>query len=76
MKAFSRGWKKARQADHRGFLGALFLMGSGQYCAVPAILVWLTGNSAGHYKRATVSALQLAIANCGKLFSVLFNVSS
>lgn len=27
--------------------------------------VWLTGNSAGHYKRATVSALQLAIANCG-----------
>jgi len=45
--------------------GALFLMGSGQYCAVPAILVWLTGNSAGHYKRATVSALQLAIANCG-----------
>lgn len=45
--------------------GMLFLMATGQYCSVPAILVWLTGNSAGHYKRATVSALQLAIANCG-----------
>lgn len=45
--------------------GMLFLMATGQYCSVPPILVWLTGNSAGHYKRATVSALQLAIANCG-----------
>ncbi|KAK9899166.1 MFS general substrate transporter [Cystobasidium minutum MCA 4210] len=45
--------------------GALFLMATGMYSTVPAILVWLTGNSAGHYKRATVSALQLAIANCG-----------
>jgi hypothetical protein len=54
--------------------GALFLMATGMYSSVPAILVslvqidpviltfiltlirvqvWLTGNSAGHYKRAT-----------------------
>lgn len=45
--------------------GMLFLMATGQYCSVPAILVWLTGNSSGHYKRATVSGLQLAVANCG-----------
>lgn len=35
------------------------------YCSVPAILVWLTSNAGSHYKRATVSALQLAVANCG-----------
>ena len=37
----------------------LIVMATGQYCSVPAILVWLTGNSSGHYKRATVSGLQL-----------------
>ncbi|RQM07787.1 hypothetical protein DH86_00003053, partial [Scytalidium sp. 3C] len=33
--------------------------------AVPPVLVWNSNNSAGHYKRATTSALQLAIANSG-----------
>lgn len=42
--------------------GMTFLMSSGLYMSVPCILVWLSGNSAGHYKRATVAALQLAIA--------------
>ncbi|GAB0138810.1 hypothetical protein EsDP_00007032 [Epichloe bromicola] len=41
------------------------LMAMGLYCAVPCVLVWNSNNSAGHYKRATTSALQLAVANCG-----------
>ncbi|KAG8408147.1 hypothetical protein J3459_018109 [Metarhizium acridum] len=41
------------------------LMAVGLYCSVPCILVWNSNNSAGHYKRATTSALQLAVANCG-----------
>lgn len=41
------------------------LMATGLYAAVPCILVWNSNNSAGHYKRATTSALQLAVANCG-----------
>ena len=45
--------------------GMTFLMATGQYASVPCILVWMSNNSAGHYKRATTSALQLAIANAG-----------
>jgi MFS family permease len=45
--------------------GMTFLMATGLYASVPCILVWNSNNSAGHYKRATTSALQLAIANCG-----------
>lgn len=45
--------------------GMTFLMATGQYASVPCILVWMSNNSAGHYKRATTAALQLAIANCG-----------
>ncbi|OAA77961.1 major facilitator superfamily transporter [Akanthomyces lecanii RCEF 1005] len=41
------------------------LMALGMYCAVPPVLVWNANNSAGHYKRATTSGLQLAIANAG-----------
>lgn len=44
--------------------GMTFLMASGTYGSVPCILVWNSNNSAGHYKRATTSAVQLAIANC------------
>jgi predicted sugar kinase len=42
-----------------------FLMATGMYSTVPCILSWNSNNSAGHYKRATTSALQLAIANAG-----------
>ncbi|KAF7712371.1 Uncharacterized protein PECH_003315 [Penicillium ucsense] len=52
--------------------GMTFLMATGQFASVPCILVWLSNNSAGHYKRATTSALQLAIANCGG-FVATFN---
>lgn len=41
------------------------LMAIGMYASVPPVLVWNSNNSAGHYKRATTSALQLAVANCG-----------
>lgn len=45
--------------------GMTFLMATGMYSSVPCILVWNSNNSAGHFKRATTSAMQLAIANCG-----------
>lgn len=45
--------------------GMTFLMATGLYSSVPPVLVWISNNSAGHYKRATATALQLAIANCG-----------
>jgi MFS family permease len=45
--------------------GMVFLMATGLYASVPPILVWISNNSAGHYKRATTTAAQLAIANCG-----------
>ncbi|KAL2024981.1 hypothetical protein VTK56DRAFT_3680 [Thermocarpiscus australiensis] len=45
--------------------GMTCLMAIGMYSSVPPVLVWNSNNSAGHYKRATTSALQLAVANCG-----------
>jgi hypothetical protein len=45
--------------------GMTFLMATGMYASVPCVLVWNSNNCAGHYKRATTTALQLAIANSG-----------
>jgi predicted sugar kinase len=45
--------------------GMTCLMAIGMYASVPCILVWNSNNSAGHYKRATTSALQLGVANAG-----------
>lgn len=45
--------------------GMTFLMATGMYASVPPVLVWNANNSAGHYKRATTTALQLMIANSG-----------
>ncbi|KAJ5667899.1 uncharacterized protein N7477_006469 [Penicillium maclennaniae] len=59
----------------RAQYGMTFLMATGQYASVPCILVWMSNNSAGHYKRATTSALQLAIANAGG-FVATFNYPS
>jgi MFS family permease len=44
---------------------AVFFMAAGVYPAGPSILSILPNNSAGHYKKATTTALQLAIANAG-----------
>ena len=45
--------------------GMTVLMATGLYASVPPILTWNSNNSAGHYKRATTSSVQLMIANCG-----------
>lgn len=44
---------------------AVFLIAAGIYPSAPCILSILPNNCGGHYKRATVTALQLAIANTG-----------
>jgi hypothetical protein len=49
--------------------GMTFLMATGMYASVPCVLTWNSNNSAGHYKRATTTALQLAIANSGGFVS-------
>ncbi|KAK5280366.1 hypothetical protein LTS03_009470 [Exophiala xenobiotica] len=55
--------------DNNTKYGMTFLMATGLYASVPPVLVWNSNNSAGHYKRATTSGLQLAIANCGGFVS-------
>ncbi|KAI1851539.1 hypothetical protein JX265_012379 [Neoarthrinium moseri] len=60
----------ANHSDPHVKYGMTFLMAIGLYCSVPPVLGWLSNNSAGHYKRATTSALQLAIANCGGFVTV------
>ncbi|KAF8913881.1 MFS transporter [Gymnopilus junonius] len=44
---------------------AVFFMAAGVYPSAPSILSILPNNSSGHYKRATTTALQLAVANAG-----------
>ncbi|KAF9476455.1 MFS transporter [Pholiota conissans] len=44
---------------------AVFFMAAGVYPSAPSILSILPNNGSGHYKRATTTALQLAIANAG-----------
>ncbi|KAI1775860.1 MFS general substrate transporter [Hypoxylon cercidicola] len=60
----------ANTNNNRVKYGMTFLMATGLYSSVPPVLGWLSNNSAGHYKRATTSALQLAIANCGGFVAV------
>ncbi|KAJ8482249.1 hypothetical protein ONZ45_g15021 [Pleurotus djamor] len=48
-----------------GRYAAVFLMASGVYPSAPCILSILPNNSSGHYKKATTTALQLAVANTG-----------
>lgn len=50
--------------------GMTIMMATGIYSSVPPNLAWLSNNCAGHYKRATAAALQLAIANCGGILAV------
>lgn len=60
----------ANVTDPKVKYGMTFLMAAGLYSSVPPVLGWLSNNAAGHYKRATVSGLQLAIANCGGFVTV------
>jgi len=44
---------------------AVFFMAAGVYPSAPCVLSILPNNCSGHYKKATATALQLAVANCG-----------
>ncbi|TFK53081.1 MFS general substrate transporter [Heliocybe sulcata] len=50
---------------NQGRYAAVFLMAAGVYPSGPCILSILPNNSSGHYKKATTTALQLAVANTG-----------
>jgi hypothetical protein len=41
------------------------LMTVGLNATIPCVIVWNTNNSSGHYKRATATAVQVGVANCG-----------
>ncbi|KAF7793683.1 hypothetical protein EIP86_004798 [Pleurotus ostreatoroseus] len=49
---------------------AVHLIATGLYPCGPCILSILPNNCAGHYKKATAVALQLAISNCGTGHSI------
>nr|VWO95190.1 Ras GTPase activator [Ganoderma boninense] len=55
---------------------AVFLMATGIYPCGPCILSILPNNSAGHFKKATTVALQLAVANCGGFVATFIYDSS
>ncbi|THH28467.1 hypothetical protein EUX98_g5712, partial [Antrodiella citrinella] len=44
---------------------AVFLISAGAWPCVPCLLSLMPNNMSGHYKRATATAVQLALANCG-----------
>ncbi|KAM0751485.1 retrograde regulation protein 2 [Meredithblackwellia eburnea MCA 4105] len=66
---------RTAKSNHTKY-GALFLMAAGLYPSVPPVLVWLSNNSAPHFKRATAAALQLSIANCGGFVATFIYPSS
>lgn len=45
--------------------GALFLVTSGCYSAMPVIVCWFTMNLAGHHRRSVGSAWQIGFGNIG-----------
>lgn len=59
------GFSNVARNAHSQVLFIVHLMATGLYPCGPCILSILPNNTAGHYKRATTIALQLAIANCG-----------
>lgn len=44
---------------------ALYLITAGGYMAQPVVLVWLSNNVSGHYKRGISSAMQVGFGNIG-----------
>lgn len=44
---------------------ALYLITSGGYIAQPVVLVWMSNNVSGHYKRGISSAMQVGFGNIG-----------
>ena len=51
--------------------GIIFLMATGLYASVPSMLVWIFHKRSGHCNKATATALQFDLANCGGFVSVL-----
>ena len=48
---------------------ALYLVVIGAYVAQPVILVWVTNNMGGHYKRSISSAMQVGFGNIGGIIA-------
>lgn len=44
---------------------ALYLITGGGYIAQPVVIVWLSNNVSGHYKRGVSSAMQIGFGNLG-----------
>ena len=44
---------------------ALYLITGGGYIAQPVVIVWLSNNVSGHYKRGVSSAMQIGFGNIG-----------
>lgn len=49
---------------------ALYLIVAGGYIAQPVVIVWLSNNVSGHYKRGVSSAMQIGFGNLGKLLMI------
>lgn len=48
---------------------ALYLVVIGAYVAQPVVLVWVTNNMGGHYKRSISSAMQVGFGNIGGIIA-------
>lgn len=49
--------------------GALFLVTSGCYSAMPVVVCWFTMNLAGHHRRSVGSAWQIGFGNIGGIIA-------
>jgi len=50
--------------------GALFLITSGTYAAMPVIVCWVNMNLGGHHRRSIGSAWQIGFGNIGGIIAV------
>ncbi|THH28468.1 hypothetical protein EUX98_g5715 [Antrodiella citrinella] len=48
---------------------AVFLISAGVWPCIPCLLSLMSNNMSGHYKRATATAAQLALGNCGSFIA-------
>lgn len=55
--------------NHPVEYGALFLITSGTYSAMPIIVCWFTMNLGGHHRRAVGSAWQIGFGNIGGIIA-------
>lgn len=55
--------------NHHVEYGALFLVTSGTYAAMPIIVCWFSMNLGGHHRRAVGSAWQIGFGNIGGIIA-------